>query len=257
MLTPDRRTRRVDDPGVTTFARYAFAPNELGYCGPEDFVELLHGEPSRIAERANEFEGAWAYLVTLAEAIGNRDPLDAAIVHAYWVGDDLLAQVDPQVLLDNLRARIRGPATGLLHSVAAAAKPPAHHNFHVLAVYPWVTLLHVDDTTPLSILQNCCIRAGEVESVHGDVARVSRRELSFDGAHLSLGSPTTAPARWRLPGHEMIAEPVAGLSVSLHWDWICGVLEPSEAAQLEMITQRVLDIVNPCLDALRDGRRTK
>ncbi|GAB91404.1 DUF6390 family protein [Gordonia rhizosphera] len=244
-------TRSGDDPdrpgfadGVRDFARYAFAPNELGYCGPDDFVELMAGDPHRLAERAHEFEGAWTYLVTLADALDDRVPLDPEVVHAYWVGSDLLGQVDSRVLIGNLRRRFRGPATGLLPAITADDDPPAHHNFHVLAVYPWITMLGVDTRTPLSILQSCCIRPGRVERVAGDVVDVSCREMSFDGTGIGWGDAATVSARWRLPGLEMVSKPVVGEHVSLHWDWVCGILGSSDLAQLEAATQRVLDIVN-------------
>jgi hypothetical protein len=234
----------ADVGGVQTFARYAFAPNELGYCGPRDFVELMRGDPGRLASRANEFDGAWTYLATIADAIGGRTPLDSDVVHAYWIGDDRLAQVDSRTLLRNLRQSFGVRAVGLLPAISEADRPPAHHNFHVLAVYPWSSLLSVDAGTPLSILQNCCIRPGRVELVADDFAEVTSRELMFDDLGLRFGPARTVRARWRLPGYEMVAEPAVGQHVTLHWDWICGGLEPAEVTELETITQHVLDIVN-------------
>ena len=42
---PGQHTSR----GHATFARYAFPPNELGYCGPSDASVLLHGDPAGVA----------------------------------------------------------------------------------------------------------------------------------------------------------------------------------------------------------------
>ena len=58
------------------FARYAFPPNELGYCGPADSDVLLRGDsPTEVAAHAKEFDGAWPYLRTIAEAADVPDAL--------------------------------------------------------------------------------------------------------------------------------------------------------------------------------------
>jgi hypothetical protein len=92
--------------GDVLFARYAFPPNELGYCGPADADVLLRhatsaGVPAEeISRRARLFDGAWIYLELIAAAAGIADPMDARVVEAYWIGNDLLDAVDP----DQVRA---------------------------------------------------------------------------------------------------------------------------------------------------------
>jgi len=66
----------MSDLGALLFARYAYPPNELGYCGPAGASALLRSDlPREIARRARGFSGAWAYL----EYLGLGDPLDPAI----------------------------------------------------------------------------------------------------------------------------------------------------------------------------------
>ena len=56
--------------GALQFARYAYPPNELGYCGPEGAQAMLRpGAEDDIAARARRFDGAWVYLEVLAEAL--------------------------------------------------------------------------------------------------------------------------------------------------------------------------------------------
>ena len=50
---------------------------------------------AEIARRARQFDGAWAYLESIARAAGIADPLDERVVEAYWIGNDLLDRVDP------------------------------------------------------------------------------------------------------------------------------------------------------------------
>jgi len=89
-------------PGPVRFARYAYGPNRLGYCGPDAADELLGeaaegGDLRRIRELAAGFEGAWPYLELIALSNGITDPLDDRVVEAYWLGSDLLDAV-PMVL---------------------------------------------------------------------------------------------------------------------------------------------------------------
>jgi hypothetical protein len=73
--------------GQRLFARYAYAPNHLGYCGPGDSASLAElastgrtaGDIRSIASR---FSGAWPYLCVLAEITGIDDPLDQQLVRA-------------------------------------------------------------------------------------------------------------------------------------------------------------------------------
>src|SRR5690349_16965888 len=121
--------------GQALFARYAYPPNELGYCGPAD---TSIGE---LASRARDFDGAWPYLGIIADAAGITDPLDTEVVRSYWVGGPLLDRVDPAVLLARLRLAFAGQVTGLLAELPAAGGVAAHHSFHVFVVYPWVRFL--------------------------------------------------------------------------------------------------------------------
>lgn len=233
-------TATVDsDAGPVLFARYAFPPHELGYCGPTDVDTELE-----LGQRAREFDGAWPYLAALAKAGGFENPLDARIVEAYWIGGELLDRVDPGALLDHLRPVFAHQNPGALLDIESAV---AHHSFHVLAVYPWVRLLSVDPVTPLAILQKCRIRWGTVVAVDEDHATVESRPLEFDGTTLTLGEPSPERIRWRNPSHSLIGPPRVGLSVSAHWGWICDRLDSAEVSALAAATERSLALVNAVL----------
>jgi hypothetical protein len=125
----------VSDTGAVLFARYAYPPNELGYCGPAGAAALLDaGAPAEIARRARAFEGAWVYLEYLARAAGLADPLDPAVVSAYWIGNDLLSAGSPSSLLEYLRPRFAGQHGGTWTS--AGDRAVAHHSFHVFDAPP-------------------------------------------------------------------------------------------------------------------------
>ena len=57
--------------GPLLFARYAYPPNELGYCGPSDASALIDsateaGGESELGHLAKQFDGAWPYLELLS-----------------------------------------------------------------------------------------------------------------------------------------------------------------------------------------------
>ena len=142
----------------------------------------LPGEIAEIERRARQFEGAWSYLEFLAETLDLDDPLAAEVVEAYWVGSDLLDEVDPAALVDRLADRFRGQPGGTWRDAAARAR--AHHSFQVFEVYPWAELLLGGRPAgpAVNVLDRCRIRAGVVCGVDGETVTVITRPLAWDGA---------------------------------------------------------------------------
>lgn len=232
-------------PGQALFARYAFPPSELGYCGPSDAGVLLRGDnAAEVAAHAREFDGAWPYLRAIAGAVGIADPLDVDVVRSYWVGGPLLNSVDPAALLDQLRSAFTGQVTGLLAELTRPAGVLAHHSFHVFVVYPWVRFLDRDPTTPLRVLQDCRIRSGTVQSVEDEHVEMLSRRLTYDAGELALGEPVAERVRWSRDGASLIAAPAPGDTVSAHWDWVCSTLTDAENAALTAATEMTLELVN-------------
>lgn len=231
--------------GHSLFARYAFPPNELGYCGPADTDVLLRGDyAGELASHAKEFDGAWPYLSALADVAGLVDPLDEQVVRSYWVGGPLLDSVDSGDLLSRLRRSFTGQVTGLLDGLGDDAAVLAHHSFHVFVVYPWITFLDRDPTTPLKVLQDCRIRWGTVESVHDEHVELVSQPLTYIDGMLALGTPAAERVRWRKGDASLAPAPVSGQTVSAHWDWVCGPLTDDDTKALTAATQTTLDLVN-------------
>ncbi|MFD3523211.1 DUF6390 family protein [Streptomyces sp. NPDC058653] len=232
----------MSERGAILFARYAYPPNELGYCGPADSAALLRpADPEGIERGAREFEGAWCYLEFLAETAGLDDPLDERVVEAYWIGNDLLDLADPAALLARMRDRFRGQRGGTWRD--AADRALAHHSFQVFDVYPWAELLRASgNPTALSVLDRCRIRTGVVRSVSGESATVESRPLVRTGTALARGPAREESVRWSTGGRSLIAGPAPGDLVALHWDWVCDVLTEAQAARLESIEARRLTL---------------
>jgi len=223
--------------GAELFARYAFPPNELGYCGPGDT------RPDELASHARDFDGAWPYLMASADALGGADPLDEEVVRSYWVGGPSLERVDPETLLPSLRSAFAGQVTGLLDALSPEGVL-AHHSFHVFAVYPWVRFLDGDPATPVSVMQACRIRWGVVREVVGDWAVVSASPLTFVNRTLGLGAPVDERLRWRRDGSSLAPRPTVGEVVGAHWDWVCGSLGDLDVTALTTATETTLKLVN-------------
>lgn len=241
--------------GALRFARYAYPPNELGYCGPSAHDELLErvdagaGGPG-LAQLARGFDGAWPYLALLAGASG-RDPLADDVVAAYWVGNRLLDDVaGHEVVLDlDARFRDRGDVESIVDPVRHGAVP--HHSLHVLAVYPWAGLLRAGRSDPsLQVMEHCLIRWGRVREIDGDTAAVDVTTLVWRGGKLRLGPARTDQFLHASGGHRLV-DVRPGSDVAVHWSWICDVLTPRERLALEATTRRNLRAVNaahPCPD---------
>lgn len=223
----------ADEPGVTLFARYAHAPNALGYCGPSSGLGTT---PADIRAAARRFSGAWPYLQVLARLLGVADPLDARLVEAYWLGRDL--GVDRTAFGRELLAVI-GPQAGhywghLTPELLADGAPD--HGFHVFGVYPWTRLLgHGDGAAALRVLDSCRIRWGTVVAAGAVGIDVAVAHLTWDGAELGLGEPVV---------ERVAAAAAPGDVVALHWDRFCDRLDGEQLADLARSTRRELAATN-------------
>jgi len=222
-------TARVAD-GVALFARYADAPNGLGYCGPAEGMGTTEAE---IRASARRFSGAWPYLQVLARLTGAADPLDGRLVEAYWLGRDL--GVDRVAFGVELLA-VLGPRAGaywrhLGPDLLPEAAPD--HGFHVFGVYPWTRLLAAGDP-PRHVLDGCRIRWGMVV----DIAplTVASPRLTWDGTTLGLGPPTLGPVHG--------TGVAVGDTVAVHWDRLVDVLTPEQAGVLKANTRQRLEVTN-------------
>jgi hypothetical protein len=238
--------------GPTMFARFAYPPNELGYCGPDDHAALLQYAASSVADPglaqlARGFAGAWPYLELIARETGVAQPLDRRVVEAYWLGSGLLHRVEMssfgRALFDRFRSRAGSGWNHLAEAIPVGALPT--HSFHVFGVYPWVGLLNGDRSDqPLHVLQQCRIRWGRVLEVTGDQAVVLSRPLTWNGSSLALGANRPETVTRGLGGQGLAAEVAVGDWVAMHWGWICDRLTARQLTALRRYSQLQLDVTN-------------
>ena len=238
----------LDGPQI--FARYAFMPNRLAYCGGDDHRALFDYCVTGVTDAGlrgllRTFTGAMPYLRLIAECNAILDPFDARVVEAYWLGNDLLQGVEARALYDSLRARfgrqMRACDFELVLGKAPAGAHP-HHSFHVLEVCPrngW--------PQALSFMDNCRISWGKVVSLDGSTLTVEGMPLVIAGHRLALGEPVRRAVNRDFNGNGFVNTARTGDWVSMHWGWPCQVLSPRQVAHLERWTLYHLDIVNQTL----------
>ena len=245
--------------GERLFARYAYAPNHLGYCGPADSAALAElastgHTAADVRSIASRFSGAWPYLNVLAELAGIADPLDERVVRAYWTGSSLLDEVDRPRFWRNLLERISAAGAGrywthLKPALIAEAMPT--HGFHVFGVYPWTRLLSGDPGPALHVLDSCRIRWARVASVEGDHATVRGRHLDWNSRALRLGEETEESVRLTENGRPIVTDLSPGDWLAVHWDLACERLTVDQLWQLRRWTDWQLAATNARLEQER------
>jgi hypothetical protein len=232
--------------GPVRFARFAFPPNRLGYCGPggTDLAEYTRGhDDPGLRELAAGFEGAYPYLELIAGGAGRSDALAADVVEAYWIGNALLDTVTLHDFGSSIDDRFRLRAGTAWHRLGDTIPDGVpHHSFHVFHVMPWAGLMRdgvVDE--PLRIVDRCRISWATVLEAGGrrrpddpwSNVVVERTPLEWVGSRLLYGAPVV----------ETVTSPVelaVGDVVAVHWDWVCERLDASQLGWLQRVTNRQL-----------------
>jgi hypothetical protein len=234
--------------GAALFARFAFPPNSLGYCGPADSGLMRELVPAgdELTEEwrrvITAFDGAWPYLELIGTSL-DRDPLESEVVEAYWLGTPLLEKIDLLTLGNSMEDRFRARAGLDWEKVSDALNSGGRpsHAFHVFCIYPWVGLLRSGVVTQsLQVLDRCRVRWGTVVGRAGERLLVESQPLTWDGRSLALAPDQVESA---LPPVD--DDPIVpGDLVALHWDYVCQRLTPGQHRNLMRDHSRHLSMVN-------------
>jgi DNA-binding transcriptional ArsR family regulator len=235
--------------GVLRFIHYAFMPNRLGYCGPDDNRRLFdHGvegqADSTLLPSLARFLGPLPYLRAIAAGAGIPDLFDERVVEAYWIGNDLLRGFASHELYQALRERFRRELPPKVMDLIADKVPAGalpHHSFHVFDV--WLRVGRLDGNV-ISTLDHCRISWGTVTSVDGAVVGVQRRALGLHEGKLRLGSPEQVFTTRLMDGKGFVTELAPGDLVALHWGWVCERLSQHQARDLERYTGHHVRLAN-------------
>ena len=237
--------------GAIRFARFAFRPNALGYCGGqapgELFERVLAGADDPDLHRlCGEFVGARPYLELVAQAPGAGGPLDPAVVEAYWVGGSLLQALRPHAFRADLERRVRPRATAddwrwLAGKPAQGAVP--HHAFHVLEIYPRLGLTGDGSRDAIVLtMERCLVRPARVTAREGDELLVMARPLVIEEGSLRFGEEREERILAAIDGQGFVDEAQPGDWIAVHWGWACDVLTLDRYAALEAANEAAVTL---------------
>jgi hypothetical protein len=241
----------ISDPrGLGMCSRYAIAPNSLHYCGPERQTDLLGYVQHRVAdggllEILNRFDTLYKYLVLIASHNHITDPFQKRVVEAYWIGNRLLHTIPRRRLVSHVVSTLGVGKRVTSKKMSSIVTPILvdgfpHHNFHVLALFMRTGHNGVPHT--LATMDHCRISWGNVVSIQTSGAfgtyTVKTRPLEYIGEKLQLGAPVFTVVK------SVGVVPKVGDWVSLHWGYVCEVLDDTQRRQLAFYTGRVLLTVN-------------
>ncbi|CAB1128582.1 conserved protein of unknown function [Candidatus Hydrogenisulfobacillus filiaventi] len=249
-------SQELAQQGLLRFGRYAFPPNRLGYCGPDDHRGLFQHVVAQKAdggllELAKNFEGAYPYLRFIAESNGIKDPFDERVVEAYWVGNALLDAILPEQFArfvdDTFKVMLGSERLAQLKAKLHKGGRP-HHNFHVFNIF-LLTQKAKAGSSPassraLAAMDGCRISWGQVVGVVGSELIVNSPRVKVADNRLVLGAPEPIQVQWKWEQNGWLQSIAPGSIVSLHWDWVCEVLDPKRLERLKAFTSRFLALAN-------------
>ncbi len=229
--------------GALDFIKYAYPPNKLRYCGPSNnraiFDYFLHEKVDQgLIELLTKFDGAYPNLLYIARANKILDPFSKKVVEAYWIGNELLANVSINNYYQYLRDQYKGQwdrhALDIVfgESHGYGAKP--HHSFHVLSLFAKKN----KNRKIMDHVNNCLILPGTVIETKSDVIKVKYNPIVFKNKML-IGSEEIRNVRTTGLDKYFIGD-----NVSFHWDWICDKITDTQIKNLERWNRYHLGIIN-------------
>ena len=240
--------------GILRCSRYAFGPNRLHYCGPDQSGQLQANiEAGAVDPNLNvmlsQFETMYPYLVHIAVANHIADPLDERVVEAYWIGNELLDRISKRAfythLVDGLQLKKKLGASFALVEAKVGDGALPHHSFHVFDV--WKRTGHVEREHTLESMDECRISWGRVVSVSGPAIAIEVSPLCHEEGKLALGTPVVKKYMRKLESDYDIEQLRAEDMVSIHWSVICERISARQVANLKKYTLRHIALANETL----------
>lgn len=238
--------------GLITCARYAYSPNKLGYCGPDQNENILGyittgTEDLGLKEILIDFQTLKPYLTFIAKANKVPDPFDSRVIEAYWIGNNLLEKISVKQFYKYLNDDFIIPKKVnkkslkyIFGKLAMGAKP--HHSFHVLNIFNRTGHLSISHT--LETMDSCCINWGRVVKNMPDKLLVSYNPLILEEGKLKKGKAIQKEVTKEMHCESLHPEIVKGDLVSFHWSVVCEKITPIQAKSLDYYTQQAIDLAN-------------
>ena len=249
----------MNQQGLITCTRYAFPPNALHYCGPEEQVNIKAYQKEQIADNGlkeiiEKFETLYPYLTLIAYENNIRDPFDPRVVEAYWIGNDLLTNVSMNKFYYHLRdtlklkKKVKPKDLELLFGKLDDGMLP-HHTFHVLNVFTRTGHHSVQHT--LETMDACRIGWGTVIQnskfkIQNDneKVKIKTKPLVFENEKLVLGKSVIRTINVPVSFIQNTKYKIPNTTITFHWNTLCDIISEGEARHLEWYTQQAIDLAN-------------
>ena len=249
--------RAMYAPGAVLFARYAYPPNELGYCGPADAPGLLLG----VSRDGTGFGGSGRARPRLRRRLGlpgdprrggrGRGPArsrgwwrrtgSATTCSRSWTGRGSSATSGPG-------STPRSPAGGAAWRCPACPVTRARTTASTCSRSTRGWGCSAPDRRPRS---GCWTSAASGPGgSSGSTATqwsCARDPCSGMAGRWLWARPGRSAPAGSTGGHALAPDLAPGQEVSLHWDWVCDVLHPAAGAALRHYTDAQLAATNAWL----------
>ncbi len=257
--------------GAEISGRFALPPNSLSYCGTKGFRAALAAfavcrtKRNRMALEASlrHFKAHYAYLRLIARASG-KQPFDAKVSEALWIGNSLLQKVRREDMQKLIVREFSGPgllpgekALKLAGSLPEGVLP--HHSFHALYLHTITGVIRPN----LQNADSCMVHWGKAVRVGGAARHSGQGQKAGDAGRPGAGSFAIVQSqrlvrkkgklaliacrrklKLSCAGISLLPSLRAGELVASHWGIAVLKLSRSQARQLESVTRRNIYALN-------------
>lgn len=236
--------------GLIRCIRYAFMPNRLHLCGPENQADILefyakankHEKTKMIQPILENFETLYPYLKLIARANRQKNPLTEEIIEAYWLGNHNLENVPAAKLYNHIINGIKlnkkislKEFNNFKKKFNKTALP--HHNFHVFSV--WRRTGNIKTAHTLATMDACRISWGKIIKIKPHSLIVETKPLTTDSNGKIMESEKTIEREILnyFEGNILLKNIEMGDCVSLHWGCVCEKLTSRQVINLQKYTE--------------------
>lgn len=242
--------------GLLMCSRFAEPPNSLSLCGPDSKKDLTFYSTTQYADRGtsnilSQFSTLYPYLYLIAGENNIRDPFNAKVVEAYWIGNSFLSKVRSKYfafhLSDtlNLKSKIsKKELNRTLTKLNYNAFP--HHSFHVLNIYYRTGHLPIPYT--IETMEACLVRWGKVEKMNGASITIQTQPLIHQKNQLAFGKTITRTIFAQDKNDILLKNINKDDWITYHWGKLCQKLSKPQLQNLIYYTNLSLKLANQTVE---------
>jgi hypothetical protein len=232
----------MDINALQLISRFSFSPNNLGYCGRKEAMDvfkqcIIYNSCEKVKKEAKHFIVLYPYLKTIAE-ITKKPIFSYQVLEAYWIGNNLLKKAKLKhynLLLLNFAKQ------GVPHFFIKELKNKRprefipHHLFQVLHV----GVGRASGSVPFNLnsINNCMVRWGRVLEIKQnktviDLNSLEKRKRKYQ---LVVKKETINFDSNFIPNLKI------GSVVAVHWKKAVKILTADEEKNLIFWTRKIID----------------